>query len=131
LGYCATKYFVVFSSFLSVFLPPFLSFSFVSTSSGSFQFPDYRRQTDSGTLSTSHSVGTDGSFPTRKAAKNVKLTTRINLVAKLRIRGAIPTLLPTPLRRGDELGSKKTLNLLHKINTIETQYNRRKLHDKS
>jgi hypothetical protein len=44
--------------------------------------------------------GTDDSFPKRQPAEDVKLTTHINLVSRLRMRGAIPTLPHMPSRRG-------------------------------
>jgi hypothetical protein len=56
----------------------------------------HRVQSDSGAHAGSYPMGTGGFFPGSKAAGGgVKLTTHLQLVPRLRMRGAIPTLTHT------------------------------------
>jgi hypothetical protein len=54
--------------------------------------PSHRVQTGSGAHPASYPMGTGSSFPGGKTAGGVKLTTHINLVQRLEMRGAIPPL---------------------------------------
>jgi hypothetical protein len=59
---------------------------------GNFSFY-HHAQTASGVHSVFHSVGTGGYFRGNKAVRGVKLTTNLNLVPKLRMRGGVSPFL--------------------------------------